>query len=333
MKAIAEAIPETMPATILGTVLGTILLAVSVGTALADEPNGPIVVEARREPQVVRNFVDTLSIASRAAGVLGRWNQRICPGVVGAPQSDAQFIIDQIARRAHDAGLETGATGCSQNITIVVAPNSDRFAQQLYAQRREMLIGVNGVESTSLGSDALSDFVNTPRAIRWWHVSQTVMADGQVLVDTEARSLQGSGAASARANQAAASGAGMGGASAEGLSGVNATRAQGTRLRGATRQDFNRAVIIIDSTRTAGTPLPSIADYVAFVALAQINPNASAGDYPTILNLFASPPGRARPTGMTSWDVAYLDALYHMTRDARNLIQERSEMARRMSRP
>lgn len=314
-------------------ILGACLLAVSVATAVAQEPAGQIVVEARREPQAVRSYVDTLSIASRSAGVLGRWNQRICPGVVGAPQADAQFIIDQIARRAHAAGLQTGASGCIQNITIVVAPNSDHFAQQLHEQRREMLIGVNGVESTSLGSDALQDFVNTPRPIRWWHVSQTVMSDGQVLADTQARAMQGSGAASARANQAAASGQGMGGASAEGLSGVNATRAQGTRLRGATRQDFSRAVIIIDSTRTAGVPLPAIADYVTFVALAQINPNASPGNYPTILNLFANAPGQARPTEMTSWDLAYLDALYHMTRDARNLQQERSEMSRRMARP
>lgn len=319
-------------------ILAAALLAVSVGTAIAEQPDGQsrdgqIVVEARREPQAVRNYVDSVSIASRAAGVLGRWNQRICPGVVGAPQADAQFIIDQIARRAHDAGLQTGAAGCLQNIIIVVAPNSDLFAQQLYAQRREMLVGVNGVESTSLGSEALQDFVNTPRPIRWWHVSQTVMADGQELADTQARALQGSGAASAAANQAAASGAGMGGASAEGLTGVNATRARGSRLNGSTRQDFSRAVIIIDSARTTGVALPTIADYVAFVALAQINPNVSAANYPTILNLFASAPAGTRPTEMTSWDLAYLDALYHMTRDARNLQQERSEMARRMSRP
>ncbi len=309
------------------------LLAFSAATAMAEQPDTQIVVEAPRQPELVRTYVDTVSITSPRAGVLGRWDQRICPGVVGASQSDAQFIIDQIARRAQGAGLRTGASGCSENIIIVVAPNSDRFAQQLYAQRREMLIGANGVESTSLGSQALQDFVNTPRPIRWWHVSQTVMGDGQVLADTEVRALQGSGAASAAANQAAASGSGMGGASAEGLSGVNATRARGSRLSGATRQDFNRAVIIIDSTRTAGVPLGTIADYVAFVALAQINPNASAAGYPTILNLFASAPGQARPTQMTSWDVAYLDALYHMTRDARNLQQERVEMARRMSRP
>ncbi len=311
-------------------ILGAALLALSAATAIADEPS-QIVVEARREPAAVRSYVDTLSVASHSAGVLGRWNQRICPGVVGAPQADAQFIIDQIARRAHAAGLQTGASGCAQNITIIVAPNSDRFAQQLYEQRREMLVGVNGVESTSLGSEALRDFVNTPRPIRWWHVSQTVMADGQVLADTQVRAMQGSGAASARANQAAASGAGMGGASAEGLSGVNATRAQGSRLRGTTRQDFNRAIVIIDSTRTAGVPLGAIADYVAFVTLAQINPDANPAGYPTVLNLFAS--SQERPTQMTSWDVAYLDALYHMTRDARNLQQERSEMARRMAQP
>ena len=154
-----------------------------------------------------------------------------------------------------------------------------------------------------------------------------------MLADTQARALQGSGAAVSGGQSSGR----LGGRHGRGECGGSVRRQRDARagiaLERHHRQDFSRAVIIIDSTRTAGVALPTIADYVAFVALAQINPNASAANYPTILNLFANPPGQARPTQMTSWDVAYLDALYHMTRDARNLQQERSEMARRMSRP
>ncbi len=315
------------------TTLLAFAVAISAGMAVAQEPNPQIIVEGRRDPEVVRSYVENVSVASRAAGVMGRWDQRICPGVVGATPADAQVINDQIARRANAVGLQTGAPGCSPNITIVVTPNSDRFTQQLYEQRREMLVGANGVESSSLGSTALDDFVRTPRPIRWWHVSQTVMADGRVLADMSGRAFQAGGSSQRATQAAAAGGAAAAGAGADGLTGVNGTRSDGTRLRGSTRQDFNYALVIIDSTRTAGVPLTTIADYAAFVALAQINPGVSAANYPTILNLFASTAGQARPAQMTSWDLAYLDALYRMTRNARNLQQQRDEMARRMGQP
>jgi len=315
-------------------ILSACALAVLSASAVAQEPSPQIIVEAHRDPGIVRDYVDTVSITSRAAGVLGRWNQRICPSVAGAAPADAQLIIDQIARRANALGLQAGAPGCSPNITIVVTPNSDSFTQQIYAQRRQILVGANGVESTTLGSTALQDFVNTPRPVRWWIVSQTVMSDGQVLADTTARAMQGSGAASARATQAAAAGgAGAAAASAEAFSAVNGSRSNGSRINGSTRQDFNYALVVIDRTRTAGVPLSAIADYAAFVTLAQINMGAAAGSFPTILSLFTTPSGQTRPTQLTSWDVAYLDALYHMTRNARNLQQQRDEVARRIARP
>ncbi|MBS0385426.1 MAG: hypothetical protein JSS00_08755 [Proteobacteria bacterium] len=319
---------------VMKAMLGAFALAVLAASAAAQESGGPpIIVEAHRDPRVVRNYVETVSVTSQAAGVLGRWNERICPSVAGASTTDAQFIIDRIARRANALGLQTGAPGCSPNITVVVTPNSDRFTQQVYEQRRQILIGANGVESTTLGSAALQDFVNTPRPIRWWLVSQTVMSDGSILADTTSRAMQGSGAASARATQAAA-GSGptaASGGGGEGLSGINTTRSNGTRLLGNTRQDFNYALVIIDSTRTAGAPLAAIADYVAFVALAQVNMSARAADYPTILNLFSAPSDQSRPTQLTAWDIAYLDALYHMTRNARNLQQQRDELTRRIA--
>lgn len=316
-------------------ILTACALAALSASAFAQEanqgPNQAIVVEAQRNPQAVRNYVEAVSVASRAAGVLGRWNQRICPSVAGVAPAEAQAIIDQIARRANAVGLQTGATGCSPNITILVTPNSDQLTQQIYEQRRQVLLGANGVESSTLGSSALDDFVNTARPVRWWIVSQTVMSDGHVLSDITGHTLQGSGAASARATEAAATGQGSSGGG-EGIAGVNGTRSNGSRLAGSTRQDFNYALVIIDSTRTAGVPLSAIADYTAFVALAQINSGATAGSYPTILSLFSSD-AQTRPTQLTSWDIAYLDGLYHMTRNARSLSQQRDEVTRRMAQP
>src|SRR5262249_15838250 len=74
--------------------LGAFLVTVW-GAGAAAQEHAQIVVEARRDADAARNYVEAMAITSRTAGVLGRWNERICPGVVGAPQADAQLIIDQ----------------------------------------------------------------------------------------------------------------------------------------------------------------------------------------------------------------------------------------------
>lgn len=299
--------------------LGIALLA---GSALA-QPSAN-----RANPQTARAFVNEVAIATPAADILGRWNQRICPGVVGASPADAQTIIDRVARRADAVGLRTGEPGCAANLMIVVTPDSDRFAHDVYDHRRELLINQNGVESSSLGAAALSAFVNTPRPVRWWHVSQTVMADGRVLTDHQTAPMGASGAtAAASLNDPNSAGSG------DGLAGVDATRVDGTLLRRSTRQDFGYVMVIIDTTRTAGVPMASIADYVAMVSLAQLNPDLRTANYPTILNLFSEPaPGQARPSGLTAWDTAYLEGLYRTARNARSADAQEAEISRRIVR-
>ncbi len=51
----------------------------------------------------------------------------------------------------------------------------------------------------------------------------------------------------------------------------------------------------------------ALADYLAFVALAQIDPEADTSAYDSVLNLF----DRDDPAeGLTGWDRAYLEGLY-----------------------
>jgi len=310
-------------------ILGALAAVALAGVAVAQTGNQQAPVGGHTLEQV-RGYVDAVSVASESAGVLGRWNASICPGVVGVTPASAQIVIDQIARRASALGLRTGAPGCRPNISIIITPDADAVAQQIYAQRREMLVGPNGVESTSLGSQALQAFIATSRPIRAWQVSQTVMADGHVLSDNQVGSMHGSGAASAAATTAMASGSGSPSGGGEGVSGADVTRADGTLLRRTTRQDFNFAVVIVDATKLSGAPMTAIADYIAFVTLAQINPERQSVSYPSILNLFDANT-QTRPTAMTEWDLGYLDGLYHVTRNARSLTQQQDEIARRIA--
>jgi hypothetical protein len=173
----------------------------------------------------------------------------------------------------------------------------------------------------------MEEFANTPRPIRWWHVSSTGV--GSMRPDA-AQSRQGSG----RAAAAAAAGGGASGAAgdlggASDLEGADAVRSYGSRARTEeSRNEFSYVLIVVDARRVADTPASAWMDYVAFNALAQINPNGRTAYYPTILNLFSESSSEP-PTGLTSWDLAYLDALYRVRSEDSD--RQISAIARRLA--
>src|SRR5262249_26000149 len=145
------------------------------------------------------------------------------------------------------------------------------------------------------GDAALQSFVNSDRPVRWWHVTETVSSDGF------------------RANSADAHQAFNGDGSMMGM-GSQVRVFDPSRLRQAVRQDFNRVIVVVDARRAAGKRLDALADYLAMVSLAQLSPQVETAAYPSVLNLFSN---SAQPaSGMTSFDISYLDGLYHATRDA-----------------
>lgn len=265
----------------------------------------PDIVVTGVRPEQTQDFVQQLAAISPMADQLPRWDNTICTSVAGMPARQAQFVADRIAQRAAAVGLQPGGPGCSANVAVFVTGDSDNFTRQLFEQDRTLFAyyQTNGV--STLGQGALDDFLNTPRAVRWWHVSETYGADGMSLA---------------------------GDASRGGMENAPAVRSNGSRLSGNTREDLVQAIVVIDANRVQGAQLAALADYVALVALAQINPQASTGEYPTILNLFNGAQVNASgPSQLTQWDQAFLDALYKTQRNASNQRIQQNEIARRMN--
>jgi len=317
---------------ILSAVAVLALTVAASAAAQAPDPNAPseIVVHAQRSPEQVSSFVHSVS-AVMPVGQMARWNEDVCPGVVGADQTQAQHIIDQIAIRAMAVGLHVGGSGCSANLTIIVTGDADNFTQAFYRNHRGSLLHPNGVDGATLGDAALHEFINTSRPVRWWHIAAKTTDDGHVLTDRRAVSINGTSAAAiggttdASAQDPSSHGVG------EGMSNMQGVRSNGSRLGRATRHDFNSVIVIVDTSRLNGAPIVAVADYIAFVSLAQINPDVGNLPFPSILNLFSTQDASQRPAHMTDWDVDYLDGLYHATRAARNVGQQEAEITRRMS--
>jgi hypothetical protein len=254
----------------------------------AGEVEGVVVTAPR--PEVIRSFVEQLSVEATGVDQLGRWDRKICPGVTGAKPKYAQLINDRIAMAAYSVGLDVGEPGCRANILIVLTDDGNKVARELVTNYPRVM-DKHG-EAHTRGRRALKEFVETPRPVRWWHVSQTVTADGMPVQ---------------RGGEVAVRGGG--------------------RVSRNVRQDFHHQIIIVDVARGGPKPLAALADYVAMVALAQIDPKARTERFETILNLFANADA---PTALTEWDRRYLKGLYEASREARNVRVQEKAIAREL---
>lgn len=287
-----------------GALAASLCLAMS-GQAQAQDspPENDVVVVGDRLEEMVRSFVGEVAVAPGAERQMARWDGRICPLVAGLPARQMQYVADRIAQRAHQVGIRTDGPGCKANILIFVTPDASRLATGIVDEYRNMVAyySTNGVHT--LGRGPLEDFSTSTAPVRWWHVNQTVSADGQEL-----------------------------GGDTNGGSTVMQGGPPPSHLRRATRQDFLRVLIIVDARQAQGVQFQALADYLAMVSLAQLDPNGQTAGVPTILNLFADrDTGGVVPTEMTEWDLAYLEGLYAARRTAPTEIWQQRDIARTMT--
>lgn len=262
-----------------------------------------LVVVGERLQEMVRGFVGEVAAAPGAEQQMARWDGRICPLVAGLPTRQMQYVADRIALRAHQVDIETDGPGCKANILIFVTPDASRLATGIVDEYRNLVAYYSTSGVNTLGRGPLEDFSTSTAPVRWWHVNQTVSADGQEL----------------------------GSDTSTGGSAVIRGGPPPSRRRRPTRQDFMRVLIIVDARQAQGVQFQALADYLAMVSLAQLDPEGHTAGIPTILNLFEDRQnGQVVPTAMTEWDEAYLEGLYTARRTAPRDIWQRRDISRTM---
>ncbi len=241
-----------------------------------------IVVNGRPLDELVGDFVSEISRPASRRG-LARWRGELCVGVVNLPTAHAQYMADRISDVAAEVGLEPGQPGCSPRVVIVATDNGARFARAMV----ERSSGGFNLRSrqTDAGTRALREFQNSDRAVRWWHTSLPVDSENGQLAIRLPGQVGNNGEPTAPV--------------------VNVFAA--SRLNTQIRDDLFRVVIIVDVDKLEGTSFEQLTDYIALVSLAQIDADAQTRDYDTIMNLFN---GSGAPSGLTDWDMGYLQALY-----------------------
>lgn len=273
---------------------------------------GEIEVTGRPLDRMIRSFVNEVAEPNQRRG-LARWENHICIGVANLRTEPAQYIVDRVSTIAEDIGLTPGEPGCKPNVIVIASDRPADVARELTRERRGAFrMGGSGMDR---GGDALEDFVASRAPVRWWQVSVPVNSEtGEIAVRMPGYCRDTCDSS--------------GGSTPEDYAPTIAVFAA-SRLSTQIRDELFRTVVIIDVDKTSGVSAHQLADYVAMVTLAQIDPEADTSGYASILNLFDDP---GATIGLTEWDRAYLQGLYDAQRTRRNLRAGRVEIADSISR-
>lgn len=251
-----------------------------------------VVVRGRRMSDIeldlrihVREYVGEIATSPPGRGY-ARWHRSVCVGVHNLERTAAQYIVDRISQLAVDVGLEPGEPGCRPGVIVIFATDGKAVARRMVEDSPRMFRPVATHGHMSLTRAELTEFVESDRPVRWWHVSMPVDArTGQPAIrlpqsdDVPVVSVAGP-----------------------------------SRIHSGIRDDMRRVIIIVDSTKLPGTTWQQLADYLAVVSLVQVDPGAEPSSFNSILNLFSNPDAY---TGLTDWDRSYVQALYAFDQERR----------------
>ena len=252
-----------------------------------------VVVEGRTLREAVDQFVEEI-VAPPVGRGPARWDKKVCVGVVNFRREAAQALADQVSSVAFQVGLNVGEPDCSPNILIMATDDGAGLARALVA--REPRAFRPQYAGAARNSKALERFQDSAAPVRWWHVSIPMVRDFDV------------------------PGVRMPGQVPPNIPGEGL-------LRSPLRNDLLRAFVIVDADAVDGIDVRRLGDYIGMVSLAQIDPEADASTYNTILNLFGA---AEPPLALTDWDLSYLGALYGAELNQRAVNQQGGEISSSM---
>lgn len=205
---------------------------------------------------------------------LARFQDPICPGVVGLRVGAAEAVVGRIRANAHALGIRLAPenTACEPNVLVAILADGAAFIDEMRHDNGWLFAEMKREEADALLADP---------------------GPARALLRTRTRSRDGIPVARR-----------------ESLDDVpQATMWMAhSKIYTATRNDIISALVLFDRPAVRGLSLVQIADYATFRALAHTLPQNTAVRPDSILALFEG--GAVRPTELTAFDRAYLAGMY-----------------------
>ncbi len=228
-----------------------------------------------------------------------RWEGTVCVGVHNLENTAAQYVVDRISALALEVGLRPGEPGCNPDVIVIFTTDGRELATHL-VENEPTFLRPTGEGGVHRGLAGLDKFAASDQAVRWWQLSMPVSAQSGLPAIELPNGL---------------------GPPVVGVAGPS-------RIHSGIVDALQRVIVIVDSTKLAGTTWQQLGDYLAVVSLAQVDLETNPAGFDTILNLFTNP---AAYSGLTDWDRTYMQALYRFDQE-RNPNLQPGELAGEMLR-
>jgi hypothetical protein len=285
------------------TILGLVLVPSLAWAQVAGAPPEGVTVIGQKVPDKdIQDFVRSRAVPTSVLGKVARWERGICPEATGLKSVFTGYVVQRIKTVAAKVGAPVSARrGCSANIEIVFTTKPQVLLDGVRQHHKDYL----GYYENSEQADALAKVTHPIQA---WYATATIDADGAPHLDTSTHSppicfdyplchIW-----------------------------VNPDKiydAEGTRLHDGLRSGLFNVIIVVNQEKLSDHEIGALADYIAFLALAQVRALDDCATLPSILNLLAPACTSASPTReITDSDLGYLRGIYHMTDDASLGVQQ-----------
>jgi len=271
-------------------VLATILVPC---LALAD-PAPP----APPSREAISSFVDAAATPTHMTGKVARWEEPVCPMMMGQAPNVSAFVTERVAAVAAAVGAPVSSNkSCTANIQIVftTAP------QALLDDVREHAADYIGYASST---SVLKQMATLTHPIQAWYATGVRDLRGRYTIDS-GRDRGASGPA-------------------------NSGDVTGTLLTDGQHSAIHHVLIVVDLAQQQGKDIVPLSDYIAVLALAQIGSPDNCRPLPSITNMLA-PACERKTASITANDLAYLQGLYGMDANRLHLVNQKNDIADRMA--
>ena len=276
----------------IGLMVTPAIIAANPSDTEAGSGDEIVVIGQLERKERIGNFIRS-SIHVSLDEQYARFQAPVCPLALGFAAGKKQVIEKRIRLVAASAGAKTARDDCEPNFLIVASVDPPDTIAWLRKKHSRIFGGMYIPERNRL--------MKQPGPAYAWNVVNTVFTEGATAVSVEAGDDEG----------------------------IATSSGTGSRIRQATNQNIERAILMIRSDGLMHINHRQLADYAIMRLLANAKmPKSGQLPEPTILSLFSEDVTKGeKPQSVTEWDLALLRALY-MSPDNLNAQQMRRNMAR-----
>jgi hypothetical protein len=260
-----------------------------------DAKDDAIVVRGQKKKAIAQALKQLIEPSERGEQ-LARFEDKVCPMVIGMPRDWTQKMTQMIRDNITAVGGKLEAPGCKPNALAIFIDQPNELVDALHEEEPHLF---------NMTPWQFKQFAARPGPVWSWHVTDMRSRDG---VQLGQGSMNGNDFAVVRG-------------------------AAASRLYTNIREDMLAGFVVVDRPRTVGKTLRQIADLVTMHMLLEVKHDAAGKDMSSILSLFETRgEGQGAPDRFSNFDRGALTGFYTQRENNRTATQQRENIAKSIQR-